>query len=97
MLRVLIALALVIGTVQCAAACTPISSGCPHHKHAPPPRCTELIPATPAQPFIVAVQFLTEAIKTSFSVAAPVLFDLAAVNDESPPGSHLKSPFILRI
>jgi hypothetical protein len=94
MVRVLVALALVIGTVQCAAACTPISSGCPHHKHAPATRCTELIPATPAQPFAL---FLTEAVETPLSAAPPVVIDLEAVDHESPPGPHPKSPFILRI
>jgi hypothetical protein len=93
MLRVLVALALVIGTVQCASACTPISSACPHHKQSPP-HCTELVPATPAQPFVL---FLTEAIETSFSAVAPVVLDIEAINEESPPGPHPKSPFILRI
>jgi hypothetical protein len=43
------------------------------------------------------VLFLTEAIETSFSAVAPVVLDIEAINEESPPGPHPKSPFILRI
>ena len=93
MFRLLVALALAIGTFQCAAACTPVSSGCPHHKQAPP-RCThELVPATIVQPSIVSVSFSVEAVETSFVTGALVSLDIPAVQDQSPP----ESPFFLKI
>ena len=93
MFRLLVALALAIGTFQCAAACTPVSSGCPHHKQAPP-RCThELVPATIVQPAVVGVSFSAEAVTTPFVTGVPLSLDLPVVQNQSPP----ESPFFLKI
>ena len=71
----LVALALVVSSVQCAAACTPVSCApqppCHHHKQAPlKADCHELVPATTVQSFVVSVLFTTEPVDVS-PVAAP--------------------------
>jgi hypothetical protein len=65
----LLALALIVSSVQCAAACTPVSCApqppCHHHKQAPKADCHELIPATTVQAFVVDVLFLAEPVDAS--------------------------------
>lgn len=60
----LVLLALIVSSVQCAAACTPVSSAplppCHHHKQAPKASCHELVPATTVQSFALSVLFFTE-------------------------------------
>jgi hypothetical protein len=68
----LVALALIVSSVQCAAACTPASYGAPqppchHHKQAPKASCHELVPATTVQSFVVSMLFSAEPVD-----AAPV-------------------------
>jgi len=68
---VFVAFALIVSSVQCAAACTPVSCApqpaCHHHKQAPKTTCHELVPATTIQSFVVSVLFSTEPVD-----AAPV-------------------------
>jgi hypothetical protein len=65
----LVALALVVSSVQCAAACTPVSCApqppCHHHKQAAKADCHELVPATTVQSFVVSVLFSTEPVDAS--------------------------------
>jgi hypothetical protein len=65
----LVALALIVSSVQCAAACTPVSSAtppsCHHHKQAPKANCHELVPATTVQFFAVSLLFSTEPVEVS--------------------------------
>lgn len=84
---ILVALALIVTSVQCAAACTPVSSAtppaCHHHQQAPQANCHELVPATAVQCFAVSVLFSAEpvdvapisttGIQAAQSVAPPVL------------------------
>jgi hypothetical protein len=71
---VLVALALIVSSVQCAAACTPASCApqppCHHHKQAPKADCHELVPATTVQSFVVSVLFSAEPVSAS-PVAGP--------------------------
>lgn len=97
MLKLMIALVLVIVSVQCAAACTPVASGqpaCHHHKQGP--ACShELVPATIVQPS-VALSFSAEPMRISF--AAQILcFHAPAIEDPSPPDPHVPPHTVLRI
>jgi hypothetical protein len=71
---VLIALALIVSSVQCAAASTPVSCApqppCHHHKQSPKADCHELVPATTVQSFVVSILFSTEPVDAS-PVAGP--------------------------
>jgi hypothetical protein len=66
---VLVVLALIVSSVQCAAACTPVSSApqppCHHHKQAPKASCHELVPATTGQTFVINVLFSIEPVDPS--------------------------------
>jgi hypothetical protein len=106
MLRFLIALAVLVSSVQCAAACTPIARGdgqppCHHHKQAPAsPQnagCAHnLIPAGTVQSSIANV--LVEAqIVEPFAVGALVHLDIPIFPYPSPPLLTGSLPFVLRI
>lgn len=86
MLKLVVALALVIGSVQCAAACTPVACAqppCHHHKQSP--ACThELIPATVVQSSVMPVSFSSEAVHTSL-VFFPLDSRDTSAMQESPP------------
>ncbi len=98
MLKLVIALALVIGSVQCAAACTPVSHAmpaCHHHKQAPP--CAhELIPATIVQISVITVPLSAEPVHTP-DANAQVFFPISTSQDPSPPGPLFPPRTILRI
>src|ERR1700677_1345598 len=96
MLRFLVALALVLSTVQCASACTPVSARdsqppCHHHKQAPARCGQELVPATIVQPATHHVSFAAEAVETQFAPGAIVSFRIPVADHQSPPGSPPKS------
>jgi hypothetical protein len=99
MLKLLIALALVVGSVQCAAACTPAMAAqptCHHHKQAP--SCAhELIPATIVQSTVIAPSFISESVAPQL-IARPFLaFYATPTHDPSPPGATVPPSTILRI
>jgi hypothetical protein len=106
MLRVLIALAVLVGSVQCAAACTPVSCvdpqpPCHHHKQAPASQksagCThDLVPAATVQSPLMDV-LLESQIVESFVAGAFVRLYLPVVSDPSPPTLSAALPFVLRI
>jgi hypothetical protein len=97
MLKFVIALVVVIASVQCAAACTPVATAqppCHHHKQAP--SCShELVPATIVPSTVVDVTFSSEAIPlVSLTFAST---DTSTPIDPSPPGPPVAPPTILRI
>ena len=101
MVRFLVALALVISTVECAAACTPSSSAepaCHHHKKLPPAPCShELVPATIVQHVTVDVLISPEALVQPFTAPRLIAVSQPVLDDSSPPGPRSTSLFILRI
>jgi hypothetical protein len=75
----LVAFALIVSSVQCAAACTPASYGAPqppchHHKQAPKASCHELVPATTVQSFIVGI-FAAEPVDPAPVAETSILID----------------------
>jgi hypothetical protein len=96
MLKLAIALALVVVSVQCAAACTPSAQpACPHHKQAP--ACShELVPATIVQSSVADLSFSSEAIHAPIILRAVLFFQPCAAQDPSPPDLTLPR-FTLRI
>jgi hypothetical protein len=101
MLRLLVALALLIATVQCASACTPVSAvsggACPHHKQTSPGCNYELAPATAAQPSVITVAFAAEAVEIPLAGGVQVFLGMPVVEQPSPPGLQRKPPSIFRI
>jgi hypothetical protein len=98
MLKLVVALVLVIGSVQCAAACTPITSAqppCHHHKQAPVCR-HELIPATTVQTY-VALEFSPEAVEVPAVIHSMGSLYAGQVQDPSPPGFVVPPLTVLRI
>ena len=106
MLRVLIALAVLVGSVQCAAACTPVSCvdpqpPCHHHKQPPASQKTagcahDLVPAATVQSSLMFVLVESQIVE-SVVVGAFVRLDLPVVSDASPPLLSAALPFVLRI
>ncbi len=97
MVRLLVAFALVIATVQCASACVPAVPCCPHHKQAPANCTHELAQATVAQPSVVQLAISSEAVHISFAPGTFVSVDEAAALDPSPPGLIVPFAHVLRI
>src|SRR5580698_3242756 len=100
MLRLLLALALVTGSVQCAAACTPAASpqpSCRHHKNAPVVCGHELVPAVINHSSDLHVVIPFEAIEASTIPGIPVLQHASIAKDPSPPGPSLRLMTVLRI
>lgn len=99
MLRFLLALALVVVSVQCAAACTPAAGAqpaCHHHKQAP--ACShELVPATIVQSSVATVSFQSEALNPEPIIHAAVILHAPQTHDPSPPGPTVLPITILRI
>jgi hypothetical protein len=99
MLKLVIALALVVGSVECAAACTPVASAqpaCHHHKQAP--SCThELVPATIVQSFVVDLPSSSQALHAPTILLTLAPFDAPAFQEHSPPGPTIPQQTILRI
>lgn len=100
MLKLLVAFFLVMGSVQCAAACTPVKNAlpaCHHHKQAP--ACShELVPATIVQSSITDPPQLLEAAVIPELISSIVLSSLSTTIEEpSPPGVTIPPPTILRI
>jgi hypothetical protein len=94
----LVALALIVSSIQCAAACTPASYGAPqppchHHKQPPKASCHELIPATTNQPFVVSVLFSAEPVDESPISGA----DIQVLQHASPPILTVPPLTVLRI
>jgi hypothetical protein len=106
-LVVLVAIALIVSSVQCAAACTPVSCvdpqpPCHHHKQAPanqkPASCAhELVPATIVQSFHADVLFSSEVVDARFISGVLVSLEMPAIRDVSPPGPDSSPPSVLRI
>ena len=96
MLRFLVALALVVGTVQCVIACTPIPC-CPHHKQVPANCTQELIPAPLVQPLSIQLSFAAEPVAVSLIDGIFASLDVPLVHDPSPPGSTAPIPLVLKI
>jgi hypothetical protein len=104
MLRFLIALALVVSSVECAAACTPAACAptqppCHHHKQAPVQKtagCHELIPATTVQSFAIGVTFASEPVESVAAIPmAPA--DFPVFENPSPPPLPSSFHSVLRI
>ncbi len=99
MLKLLLALALVVGSVQCASACTPAASAqppCHHHKQAP--ACAhELVPATIVQSYVASVSFQSEALNPQPIIGATIILTAPSMQDPSPPGPTAPPVTILRI
>lgn len=99
MLKFLLALALVVVSVQCAAACTPAAAApppCHHHKQAP--ACShELVPATIVQSYVASVSFSSEALNPEPIVHAAAILNAPTMQDPSPPGATVPPTTILRI
>jgi hypothetical protein len=93
----LVLLALIGSSVQCAAACTPVSSAtpppCHHHKQAPKASCHELVPATTVQFFAVSVLFSAEPV----DVAPISATDFQAIQNSFLPVLNVPPLTILRI
>ena len=104
MLKVLVAIMLVIVSVQCAAACTPVSGAqpsCHHHKEAP--ACKhELVPAVLVPSVAIGTSLFSKAM-FSQAIDAPVVllgfvpFDIPAIENPSPPGPPVPLLTVLRI
>jgi hypothetical protein len=95
MLRFLVALFVVIATIQCASACVPVATGCPHHKHTPARCAQELVPATVAQASTILVSFAAEPIGQLFTRFEARSFDAPPVLSPSPP--LISRSLVLRI
>ncbi len=99
MLKFLLALALVVVSVQCAAACTPIAPAqpaCHHHKQAP--ACShELVPATIVQSYVASVSFQLEAANPQPIIGATIILNAPSIQAPSPPGATVPPITILRI
>ena len=99
MLKVLLALALVVGSVQCASACTPAGAAqppCHHHKQAP--ACShELVPATIVQSYVATVSFQSEALNPQPIIGLTSVLNEPPLQDSSPPGTTVPPLTILRI
>lgn len=97
MLKFLLALALVVGSVQCAAACTPAAQPqCPHHKQAP--ACShELVPATIVQSSVATLSFQSEPVNPAPVIRPAAILDTPPMQDPSPPAPTVPSITILRI
>src|ERR1035438_9471830 len=99
MLKLVIVLALVVGSVECAAACTPVASAqppCHHHKQAP--ACThELVPATIVQSSVGDLSFSSQAFPAPMIFQTVASFDAPAMEEHSPPGPAIPRRTILRI
>ena len=100
---VLVALALIVSSVQCAAACTPVSCEhpqppCHHHKPAPANQksaCShELVPAT-VQPSTISISLDT--VDAPFIAGVFVSPDLPVVQNQSPPGVTVPLSSVLKI
>jgi len=87
MLKVLVAIALVIVSVQCAAACTPVSSAQPpcHHHHQAPACKHELVPATIVPSVAIGASFLSHRVDALLAVLDLASFDTSAIENPSPP------------
>lgn len=104
---VLVAIVLIVSSVQCAAACTPVPCAnpqppCHHHKQAPSNQKTaacshELVPATTVQSSVASVLFSSESVDAPFAAGALVSLDVPLVPDASPPSLNSGLPSVLRI
>jgi hypothetical protein len=103
MLKFLVALALVVSSVECAAACTPAAGAqpaCHHHKQAPANQkaCSqELVPATIVQASHADLNFSLQVALAAPIMEAPVLFPGSKVVEQSPPGGGVPPRIALRI
>ena len=99
MLKFLLALALVVVSVQCAAASTPAAAAqpsCHHHKQAP--ACShELVPATIVQSYVASVSFSPEALTPEPIIQAAAFLNAPTMQAPSPPGATVPPITILRI
>jgi hypothetical protein len=99
MLRLLIALALVIVSVQCASACTPTAGAqpaCHHHKRAA--ACAhELVPATIVPSAVTDLSFVSEPADPQWAESTFVSFAASTAQDPSPPGASVPRLSVLRI
>jgi hypothetical protein len=99
MLKIVIALALVLGSVECAAACTPVASAqppCHHHKQAP--ACShELVPATIVPSFVIDPPLPSEAVNPQTDARILISFVTSSNEDPSPPGLNVPPFAVLRI
>ena len=101
-----VALMIIVSSVQCAAACTPIACGdppppCHHHKQAPANQKTascahELVQAITNQSS-TGISFSAEAIEAVFVPGAFVRSNIQPIQDPSPPGLTVPPLTILRI
>jgi hypothetical protein len=101
-LVVLVAVALIVSSVQCAAACTPVSCvdpqpPCHHHKPQPASCSHELVPATNVQSFHAGVVFSLEAVDAQFIPALLMPPEDSTVRNISSPDPPSNPPSILRI
>ena len=99
MLKLLVAIALVIVSVQCAAACTPVACAqpsCHHHKEAP--ACKhELVPATIVPPVVIGTSWSSRAVDAPVVLLDFASFDTAAIENLSPPDPPVPLLTVLRI
>ena len=101
-----VALMIIVSSVQCAAACTPVACGdppspCHHHKQAPANQKTascahELVQAVTNQSS-ADIAFSSAPIETSFVPGALVRSNIELIQDPSPPGLTVPPLTILRI
>jgi hypothetical protein len=99
MLKFLVALALVIVSVQCAAACTPVASAqpsCHHHKQAP--ACAhELVPATIVQTSAMDLSFSAAALPVPMVTQTVASRHVSTLENPSPPLAGVPRLTVLRI
>lgn len=99
MLKLLVAIALVIVSVQCAVACTPVACAqppCHHHQQAP--ACKhELVPATIVPPVVIGTSWSSRAGDAPIVLLAVASFDTPTIENLSPPGPPVPLLTVLRI
>ena len=99
MLKFLVAIALVIVSVQCAMACTPVAcsqSPCHHHKQAP--ACKhELVPATIAPSVVIGASWSSQAADEPVVLGQLSSFYTPTIENPSPPGGPVPLLTVLRI
>jgi hypothetical protein len=99
MLKLLVAIALAIVSVECAAACTPVACAqppCHHHQQAP--ACKhELVPATIVPSVVIGACLSSQAVDAPLVLGNLASFYTPTIENPSPPGPPAPLLRVLRI